>query len=139
VSRFVGAAPKSFIVRAHAPVLDLAVGRLPRAALPGWLEMRRWQLTAIHSFAAMGELEPDDVIRISIPRTEYRFGVIFTDIVNHGETFVPQPSSGQSLRLITCYPLHSPNSCHAALSCSIGQVRSWKLASESLFKPEYGR
>jgi LPXTG-site transpeptidase (sortase) family protein len=88
------------------PVLRVAVGHVPGTALP-------WQpgnvVLAAHRdsfFRRLGELKPGDIIRLTVPSKDYRYRVTFTDVVDPKETWVMQPSTGESLTLITCYPFH---------------------------------
>src|SRR5262249_3266228 len=87
-------------------VLRVAIGHVPGTALP-------WQpgnvVLAAHRdsyFRRLGELKRGDVIRLTAPGNDYRYRVTFTDIVEPKETWVMQPSTGESLTLITCYPFH---------------------------------
>jgi sortase A len=91
---------------ATAPVLDLAVGHLPRTALPGQAGNTVLAAHRDTFFRRLGEPKPGDVIRITAPHAEYGYRVTFTDIVNRDETWVLQSASGETLTLITCYPFH---------------------------------
>ena len=91
---------------ATAHVLGLAVGHVPGTALPG--QPGNMVLAAHRDtfFRRLDHLEPGDVIRITGPQVGYNYRVTFTDIVNPDETWVLQPTSGETLTLITCYPFH---------------------------------
>lgn len=87
-------------------VLRLAVGHVPGTALP-------WQsgnvaLVAHRDtfFRRLSELTSGDVVRMTVPGAQYSYRVTFTDIVAPDQTWVLQPSSRESLTLITCYPFH---------------------------------
>jgi LPXTG-site transpeptidase (sortase) family protein len=57
-------------------------------------------------FRRLGELKSGDLIRITVPGKQYVYGVKFTDVVSPNETWVLEPSSNQSLTLVTCYPFY---------------------------------
>lgn len=87
-------------------ILRLAVGHVPGTALP-------WQsgnvaLVAHRDtfFRRLGELKSGDIVRMTVPGARYSYRVTFTDIVAPDQTWVLQPSSRESLTLITCYPFH---------------------------------
>jgi len=91
---------------ASSRVLRLAVGHVPGTALP-------WQsgnvaLVAHRDtfFRHLGELKPGDIVRMTVPGARYSYRVTFTDVVTPDQTWVLEPSSGESLTLITCYPFH---------------------------------
>jgi LPXTG-site transpeptidase (sortase) family protein len=54
----------------------------------------------------LGGLESGDVIRLTVPGRRYVYSVKFTDIVDPKEKWVLEPSAGQSLTLVTCYPFY---------------------------------
>ena len=91
---------------ASSRVLRLAVGHLPGTALP-W-ESGNVTLVAHRDtfFRRLGELKPGDVIRMTVPGTQYTYRVTFSDIVNPEDTWVLQPATGETLTLVTCYPFH---------------------------------
>ncbi len=91
---------------ATSHVLRLAVGHVPGTALP-W-ESGNVALVAHRDtfFRRLGELRPGDIVRMTVPGAEYKYRVTFTDIVTPDQTWVVQPSSGETLTLITCYPFH---------------------------------
>jgi sortase A len=86
-------------------VLRLAAGHVPGTALPG--ESGNVVLAAHRDtfFRRLGELKSGDVIRLAVPGRQYVYSVRFADIVGANETWVSEPSPGQSLTLVTCYPL----------------------------------
>ncbi|MGO9435788.1 MAG: class D sortase [Terracidiphilus sp.] len=87
-------------------VLRLAVGHMPGTALPG--ESGNVVLAAHRDtfFRRLGELKSGDVIRLAVPGRHYVYSVRFADIVSPNETWVLEPSPGQSLTLVTCYPFY---------------------------------
>jgi sortase A len=87
-------------------VLRLAVGHMPGTALP-W-QFGNVTLVAHRDtfFRRLGELQPGDVIRITVPGNQYTYRVTFSDIVNPEDTWVLQPATGETLTLVTCYPFH---------------------------------
>ena len=89
-----------------AQALRVAAGHIPGTALPG---QPGNVVIAAHRdtfFRRLGELKSGDVIRLTVPGKQYVYGVRFTDVVNPNETWVLEPSSNQSLTLVTCYPFY---------------------------------
>ena len=87
-------------------VLRLAVGHVPGTSvpcLPGNVALAAHRDTF---FRRLGELHRGDVIQLTVPGSQYRYRIIFTAIVNPKETWVLEPTTGQTLTLITCYPFH---------------------------------
>src|SRR5271169_527887 len=87
-------------------ILRVAVGHIPGTALPG---QRGNVALAAHRdvfFRHLGELKSGDLIRLTIPGREYVYRVRFSDIVDPKEIWVLEPSPGQELTLITCYPFY---------------------------------
>ena len=85
-------------------VLEMAAGHLSGTALPGQTGN---VVLAGHRdtfFGQLGQLQVGDVIELTTPRGQYFYSVRFTDVVGPGETWVLQPSSGQTLTLVTCCP-----------------------------------
>jgi sortase A len=89
-----------------ARVLRVAVGHIPETALPG--QTGNVALAAHRDvfFRRLGELKSGDLIRLTIPGRQYVYSVRFTDIVYPKEIWVLEPSLGQELTLITCYPFY---------------------------------
>lgn len=87
-------------------VLRLAAGHLPGTAVP-WTT-GNVALAALRDtfFRRLGELHRGDVIEVTVAGSEYRYRVVFTDIVSPSETSVLEPATGPILALITCYPFH---------------------------------
>jgi sortase A len=87
-------------------VLRLAAGHVPGTALPG--EPGNVVLAAHRDtfFRRLGELKRGDIIRLTVPGEQYVYRVSFADIVGLNETWVLEPSSDQSLTLVTCYPFY---------------------------------
>jgi sortase A len=87
-------------------VLRLAAGHVPGTALPG--EPGNVVLAAHRDtfFRRLGELKSGDIIRLTVPGEQYVYRVSFADIVGPNETWVLEPSSDQSLTLVTCYPFY---------------------------------
>jgi sortase A len=82
------------------------VGHMAGTALPG--DVGNVVLAAHRDtfFRHLGELKPGDSIRLTAPGKQYIYRVSFSVIVNPNETWVLEPSSDQSLTLITCYPFY---------------------------------
>jgi len=87
-------------------VLQVAVGHIPGTALPG--QTGNVVLAAHRDtlFRRLGELKPGDLIRVTVPGRQYLYRVRFTDVVLPNETWVLEPSTGQLLTLVTCYPFY---------------------------------
>ena len=86
--------------------LRVAAGHIPGTALPG---QPGNVVIAAHRdtfFRRLGELKSGDLIRITVPGKQYVYNVRFTDVVSPKETWVLEPSSNQSLTLVTCYPFY---------------------------------
>jgi sortase A len=89
-----------------ARVLQLAAGHVTGTALPG--EPGNVVLAAHRDtfFRRLGELKSGDYIRLAVPGRQYAYSVRFADIVGPNETWILEPSPGQSLTLVTCYPFY---------------------------------
>lgn len=87
-------------------VLRVAVGHLAGTALPGQAGNVALAAHRDTFFRHLGELKSGDLIRITVPGKQYLYSVKFTDVVLPNETWVLQPSTGQFLTLVTCYPFH---------------------------------
>lgn len=87
-------------------VLKMAVGHISGTALPGQAGN---VVLAGHRdtfFRRLGDLKTGDVIELTTPKGQYVYGVRFTSIVTPDETWVLDPSTGETLTLVTCYPFH---------------------------------
>jgi sortase A len=87
-------------------VLAKAAGHMADTALPGRVGN---VVIAGHRdtfFRQLGQLKAGDVIRLTTPSGQYLYRVRFTDVVSPHETWVLEPSSGQTLTLVTCYPFY---------------------------------
>jgi sortase A len=87
-------------------VLRVAVGHIQGTALPGQAGNVALAAHRDTFFRHLGDLKSGDLIRITVPGRQYLYSVEFTDVVLPNETWVLQPSAGQSLTLVTCYPFH---------------------------------
>jgi sortase A len=87
-------------------VLRRAVGHVPGTALPGQDGNVALAGHRDTFFRRLGGLKEGDLIRLTTPGGQYWYAVRFTDIVDPDETWVLEPSMGQTLTLVTCYPLH---------------------------------
>jgi sortase A len=89
-----------------AHVLQRAVGHVPGTAVP---EQRGNVVLAGHRdtfFRGLGHLQKNDLIEFETVQGDYVYRVQSTKIVGPDETWVLNPSGGQTLTLITCYPFH---------------------------------
>lgn len=87
-------------------VLRVAVGHIQGTALPGQAGNVALAAHRDTFFRHLGELKSGDLIRITVPGRQYLYSVRFTDVVHPEETWVLQPSTGQLLTLVTCYPFY---------------------------------
>ena len=87
-------------------VLRVAAGHISGTALPGQAGNVALAAHRDTFFRRLGDLKPGDVIRLTVPGRQYVYSVKFTDIVGPKETWVLDPSTGESLTLVTCYPFY---------------------------------
>jgi sortase A len=87
-------------------VLRVAAGHIPGTALPGQAGNVALAAHRDTFFRRLGDLKTGDVIRLTVPGKQYVYSVKFTDIVGPKETWVLDPSTGESLTLVTCYPFY---------------------------------
>ncbi len=87
-------------------VLRVAVGHIKGTALPGQTGNVAFAAHRDTFFRHLGELKSGDLIRITVSGRQYLYSVSFIDVVSPDETWVLQPSTGQLLTLVTCYPFH---------------------------------
>lgn len=96
----------SAIVRAgdDARTLRLAVGHVPGTALPG--EDGNVGLAAHRDtfFRKLGDVRPDDEIRLVTTEGTFLYRVERTDVVQPSDVWVLDPTESPVLTLITCYP-----------------------------------
>jgi sortase A len=96
----------SAIVRAgsDARTLRLAVGHIGGTALPG--ERGNVGLAAHRDtfFRRLGEIRPDDQIRLVTAEGTFVYHVDGTRIVEPTDTWVLNPTDEPALTLVTCYP-----------------------------------
>lgn len=87
-----------------ARTLRLAVGYIPGTALPG--ERGNTGLAAHRDtfFRKLGDIRPDDEIRLVTPEGTYTYAVLRTNIVQPQDVWVLDPTSESTLTLVTCYP-----------------------------------
>ena len=98
----------SAIVRSgtDSRTLRLAIGHINGTALPG--ETGNIGLAAHRDtfFRRLGEIQPQDQVRIVTTQGTYTYVVEGTQIVNPHETWVLDQTDTPALTLITCYPFH---------------------------------
>jgi len=96
----------SAVVRSgsDARTLSLAVGHVAGTALPG--ERGNVGLAAHRDtfFRRLGDLRPDDEIRMVTTEGTLEYRVERTDVVRPGDVWVLDPTESSVLTLITCYP-----------------------------------
>jgi len=87
-------------------VLRVAAGHIPGTALPGQAGNVALAAHRDTFFRRLGDLKTGDVILLTVPGRRYVYSVKFTEIVGPKETWVLDPSTGESLTLVTCYPFY---------------------------------
>jgi sortase A len=87
-------------------VLEKAAGHVVDSALPGQAGNVAVAGHRDTFFRRLGQLRVGDVIKLTTPGGQYLYRVRFTDVVSPDETWVLEPSSGQTLTLVTCYPFY---------------------------------
>jgi sortase A len=94
------------IVRAgsDARTLQLAVGHIPGTALPG--EPGNMGLAGHRDtfFRRLQHIRPDDHIRVVTPAGTFEYRVERTLVVDPQDVWVLDPTPGETLTLVTCYP-----------------------------------
>ena len=96
----------SAIVRAGSDsrTLRLAVGHIGGTSLPG--EPGNIGLAAHRDtfFRRLGEIRPDDLVRLVTAEGTYVYRVEDTQVVEPHDTWVLNPTDEPALTLVTCYP-----------------------------------
>ena len=96
----------SAIVRAGSDsrTLRLAVGHIGGTSLPG--EPGNIGLAAHRDtfFRRLGEIRPDDLVRLVTAEGTYVYRVEDTQVVDPHDTWVLNPTDEPALTLVTCYP-----------------------------------
>jgi sortase A len=94
------------VVRAgtDARTLRLAVGHIPGTSVPG--DGGNVGLAAHRDtfFRRLGEIRPDDEIRMVTPEGTFVYRVERTDVVSPRDVWVLDPTETPVLTLVTCYP-----------------------------------
>jgi sortase A len=87
-------------------VLSRAVGHVSGTALPG--QSGNITLAAHRDtfFRNLHDVRSGDLIDLKEPGHEYRYRVRFTAVVGPEDTWVLEPTSKETLTLVTCYPFH---------------------------------
>jgi sortase A len=96
----------SAIVRvgSDSRTLRLAIGHIGGTALPG--ERGNMGLAAHRDtfFRRLGEIRPDDQVRLVTPDGTFVYRVEQTQVVEPRDTWVLNPTDEPALTLVTCYP-----------------------------------
>ena len=96
----------SAIVRAgtDARTLRLAVGHIPGTAMPG--DGGNIGLAAHRDtfFRRLGEIRPDDTVRLVTPGGTFEYRVSGTKVVEPDDVWVLDQTKEPTLTLVTCYP-----------------------------------
>jgi sortase A len=87
-------------------ILGRAVGHISKTALPG--ERGNVVLTAHRDsfFRPLRNIRQGDAITIETLGGEYKYQVDWTDVVSHSDVRVLEPSSENTLTLVTCFPFY---------------------------------
>jgi sortase A len=86
--------------------LRRAIGHIPGTPLPG--QPGNVALTGHRDtfFRPLRNIRADDIIVVTTVQGEYRYRVVSTKIVSPDNVAVLNPSAGQILTLVTCYPFY---------------------------------
>lgn len=84
--------------------LSHAVGHIPGTALPGQTGNVGLAGHRDSYFRGLRELRRQDLIRVSTPEAIYEYAVNSMKVVKPDRAEVLDPSDGQTLTLVTCYP-----------------------------------
>jgi sortase A len=98
---------KTIFVQGDSPrILRRAVGHLPETALPG--EAGNVALAGHRDsvFRPLRGIQPGDAITIKTPDGEFAYQVESTKVVLPSDVQVLQPSSENTLTLVTCFPFY---------------------------------
>jgi len=98
---------KTIFVQGDSPrILRRAVGHLPETALPG--EAGNVALAGHRDtvFRPLRGIQPGDAIMIKTPDGEFEYRVESTQVVLPNDVQVLQPSSENTLTLVTCFPFY---------------------------------
>jgi sortase A len=87
-------------------VLARAAGHIAGTALPG--EAGNVGIAGHRDtfFRPLRNIRPNDVIRVTTPRGEFRYRVVSTRVVAPGQVSVLDSDGSDSLTLVTCYPFY---------------------------------
>jgi sortase A len=87
-------------------VLRRAVGHLPETALPG--EAGNVALAGHRDglFRPLRDVRPGDLITLRTPDREFQYQVEWTAVVPPTAVRVIQPTTEQTLTLVTCFPFY---------------------------------
>lgn len=87
-------------------ILRRAAGHVPGTALPG--QRGNVGITAHRDtfFRPLRNVQLDDVITLTTLQGEYRYRVVSTKIVSPENVAVLDPTGGEILTLVTCYPFY---------------------------------
>jgi sortase A len=98
---------KAIFVQGDSPrILRRAVGHIPETALPG--ELGNIVLTGHRDtfFRPLRNIQLGDGIKIKTLDGEFEYRVESTEVVSPSDLQVLQPSSGNTLTLVTCFPFY---------------------------------
>jgi sortase A len=93
------------VVEGDSPrILRRAVGHLSGTALPGQAGNVALAGHRDTFFRALRLIRPGDIITFKIPGQQFQYAVETTRVVQPNDTSVLEPSAGEQLTLITCFP-----------------------------------
>ncbi len=89
-----------------ARILRRAVGHISGTALPG--EPGNAGIAGHRDtfFRPLREIRENDIVTLTTPRGKFRYRVVSTQVVSPNDVAVLNPSAGQVLTLVTCYPFY---------------------------------
>jgi sortase A len=87
-------------------VFRRAVGHIPGTALPG--EPGNVGIAGHRDtfFRPLRNIQPDDIVKLTTMRGEFRYRVLSTKVVSPKDVTVLNPDGNEILTLITCYPFY---------------------------------
>lgn len=97
----------AIVVEGDSPrILRRAVGHIPKTPLPGQLGNIALAGHRDSFFRSLRLIRLHDIVTFSTPDQEFQYEVESAKVVPPNATSVLQPSAGNQLTLITCYPFN---------------------------------
>jgi sortase A len=116
-------------------VLKIAIGHIPDTALPGQNGNVALAGHRDTFFRPLRNVKSGDLIKLTTLSGHYWYVVRFTDVINPDETWVLDPSSGQTLTLVTCYPFYYVGAAPRRFIVRARRVDSGDVQSDTRGEP----